>query len=128
MPLIGTRQRSYLFFLKNCVECLQYRHSARDPLLSVLFGYSAKNIYIFSFLPPSFFYCVPAVYRPTYSILTYFSKCLLYLLDLVHLIEFLRKFKFEVHVTRKMENIECKNVIYVIEHMLQPKSGTNLNF
>jgi hypothetical protein len=48
-----------------------------------------QTLFVFSF-PPTFFYCVPRVSGPTYGSLARFSKCLLYLLDLVHLIEFIR--------------------------------------
>jgi hypothetical protein len=35
-------------------------------------------------------WCVPTVTGPTCSILAHLSKCLLYLLDLAHLFEFLQ--------------------------------------
>ena len=65
-------------------------HSANLYFAECLFWHSAKYIFIFFFFPPNFLWCVPTVCRPTYSILAQLSKCLLYLLDLVRLIEFLR--------------------------------------
>jgi hypothetical protein len=53
------------------------------------------------------------------------SKFLIYFLDLVRLIEFLR---IILQVTQKMENNECKNDIHVISHKLQPISGADQNF
>jgi hypothetical protein len=44
-----------------------------------------QSLFVFFFFP-TFLYCVRTVSRSTYGILVYFSKCLLYLLDLVHLI------------------------------------------
>jgi hypothetical protein len=79
-----TRQ-TYLF-----AECSPLS-TRQTYILSSVFSDTRQSIFLFFFFfPPNFLWCVPTVCRPTYSILAQLSKCLLYLLDLVRLIEFLR--------------------------------------
>jgi hypothetical protein len=81
------------------------------------------------FFSPNFFYYVRTLYRPTCLSLAQLSKCLLYPLDLVHLIEFLWIIQiFELQVTRRMKNSEYKNNTHVISYKLDPISRTEQNF
>jgi hypothetical protein len=80
VPKEDTRQ-SYVF-----AEC-HLINSAKNDFAECLLLAVAKFIWFFC---PQLFYGVPTVSGPTSSILAHLSKCLLYLLDLVHLIEFLR--------------------------------------
>jgi hypothetical protein len=64
------------------------RHSATNFIVECLFLTLVK-VYLFSLFSPNIFYYVQTVSEPTCLVLAQLSKCLLYLLDLVHLIEFL---------------------------------------
>jgi hypothetical protein len=80
------------------------RHSAKEALPSVIYRHSAKCIFIFFILSPKLFVvCSYTMYTYMYhlwTIITEFQS----LVYLVRLFEFFGKFKFELQVTRNLEN------------------------
>jgi hypothetical protein len=78
----------FLFFKIIFIECFK-EHSTKNLFVECLLVTLGKVCLFFSFFP-NFLYCVNTVSGPTCLILVHFSKYLLYLLDLAHLIEFRR--------------------------------------
>jgi hypothetical protein len=121
VPEWDTRQR---FFFAECPTVtlgknIFCRVSSRD---------TRQSLFAFYSFSPNFFYCIHMVSGPTCSTLAHFSKCLLYLLDLVHLIEFLWIIQIWIVSHWKNGKQWMQNDIHVIEHKLQPKSGTDQKF
>jgi hypothetical protein len=79
----GTRQR------KNTLRVPPRWHWLKVILPSVISSHS-QSIFIYFFLPPNFLCFAPTIPRTTCWNLAHFSKCLLYLVNLFHLIVFLR--------------------------------------
>jgi hypothetical protein len=88
IPDRHSAKKFFFIFKKYCVDYHLYRHSTKYSLLSVP-GTLRKFYLHFFFLSPTFLWCVLTIFGPTCLILAQLSKCLLYLLYLIHSIEFL---------------------------------------